>query len=546
MTTAKGTARAARRRTQTGSVCIELNGFTPRQLDAAKRRLGIVKIAEQFARAHAQAGGKLSEGFAMYAAKQGISVRTLCRWRQRFGKDGLAGLVDTRGGARSDGEAISEAAWDMFCSMYLTEQQRSVKICWQNLSYVNTSEKRGWRIPPLRTMQRLAAETIPLPVRVLHREGLAAYQAKCAPFIITDPDSVEPGAVWVGDHHQFNLWVRDRGKWVRPWLTGWMDMRSRYLMGWHISTQPNQTTILLAMKRGVKRHGPPDMAKIDNGRDYDSELWTGTTKVRRRRAAKAGYLDEQLMAGIYAMMGTAVSFATPYHPQSKSIERFFDTMDCHFAKLFKTYCGKDVKRRPEALTGILRSKRGIAEGLRLAEFSEKFGEYAELYNNTVHTGNGMNGRTPAEVLAKRTRKRVMKEGVLELLMRVWSGELVIGKNGVRFKGLWFGQFDPELIALQGKKVRVSYDPDDLRRVYVYDAATWQFITIAEQAKFVAYGRVGEEDLRAATREKNRVRRAVKEFRKVSGDELDLASLTLRAMEQRTEPEPEPQPVISGR
>ncbi len=79
-----------------------------------------------------------------------------------------------------------------------------------------------------------------------------------------------------------------------------------------------------------------------------------------------------MVAGIYAMMGTAVSFAIPYHPQSKPIERFFDTMDCQFAKAFKTYCGKDVKRRPEALTGILRSKRGIAEGLRLAEFSEKF------------------------------------------------------------------------------------------------------------------------------------------------------------------------------
>jgi len=136
----------------------------------------------------------------------------------------------------------------------------------------------------------------------------------------------------------------------------------------------------------------------------------------------------------------------------------------------------------------------------------------------------------------------MKEGVLDLLMRVWSGERIVGKNGVQVKGLWFGQYNTELMGLQGRKVRVSYDPDDLRQVYVYDAESWRFITIAEQAKLIAYGRVGEKDLREAMRRKSAARRAVKEFRKVSGDELDLASLTLRAMEQRTEPEPEPQPV----
>ncbi len=92
----------------------------------------------------------------------------------------------------------------------------------------------------------------------------------------------------------------------------------------------------------------------------------------------------------------------------------------------------------------------------------------------------------------------MKEGVLDLLMRVWSGERIVGKNGVQVKGLWFGQYNTELMGLQGRKVRVSYDPDDLRQVYVYDAESWRFITIAEQAKLIAYGRVGEKDLREAT------------------------------------------------
>ena len=106
-------------------------------------------------------------------------------------------------------------------------------------------------------MHRLIDDRILLAVQVLHREGLAAYEAKCAPYIEVDPDSVEPGQVWVGDHSEFNCWIRHAGRWVRPWVTAWEDYRSRAIVGYRISASPNQTTIMLAAKRAVEEHGPP-------------------------------------------------------------------------------------------------------------------------------------------------------------------------------------------------------------------------------------------------------------------------------------------------
>jgi transposase InsO family protein len=426
---------------------------------------------------------------------------------------------------------ISADALKLFESMYLTQQRLSVKTCWQNICYVNKDQDKGWKVPKLPFMYRYVKGQIPLGIQVLHREGLAAYEAKCAPYIQVDPDSIEPGQVWVGDHSQFNCWIRHRGRWIRPWITAWEDMRSRMIVGCWISASPNQTTILLAMKRALEKYGPPDSAKIDNGRDYDSQCWTGTTKAKRRALTK-GYIDEQMVAGIYAMMGVGVSFSIKYHPQSKSIERFFDTLDRQFTKTVPTYCGKDSDRKPDYLNDLLKSEKAINEAYSLESFADMTGRYIEAYNNTAHSGGGMEGRSPAEVFASRASRRVMVEGVLELLLRVWSGELTVGKNGVRFKKMWFGQYDMELAVHQGKKVRVSYDPDDLRCIYVYDSVTLKLITIAEQNELIQYGsQVSEEDLRNAMHKKSRALRIARDYRDSQlTANMDLTSLTIKALQ----------------
>jgi putative transposase len=511
---------------------VALSEIAADKREDALNRVGVVLEFEKFSGGVVRTGGTRTEALAAYSTQHNIPVRTLQRWITRYRDEGIIGLVDTRG--RSDGfaEPVSEEAFDFFKSMWLTEQRLSVKQCWLSIRYENRRQKKGWAIPGLRTMYGLVNRRIPLPVQVLHREGLAAYEAKCAPYIQTNPDSVEPGQVWVGDHHQFNCWIRHNGQWIRPWLTAWEDMRSRAIVGWHISPSPNQTTIMLAMKKGIKAFGPPDSVKIDNGKDYDSEMWTGTTKAKRKTLPK-GYIDERGMAGLYAMMQISVSFAIPYHPQSKLIERFFDTADCQFTKTIATYCGKDSDRKPENLTDLLTSQKGIDGALDLNGFAKLFGRYVEVYNDNSHSGVGMDGRTPGQVLATRTSKRMILDDVLELLMRVWSRELIVGKNGVKFKRLSFGQYNADLIPCYGKTVRLAYDPDDLRQVYVYDAITLKLITMATQNQFVNYGSAtSESHLRNAMQQKAHALKTVREYRDSSlVANMDLASLAIRAREK---------------
>jgi len=523
-----------------GKLSRELRGVPEKKRKEAISRLGIVVDFERFA-ATIEKRCKAAE---LFAARHGIGLRTLQRWVGKYREQGLAGLVDTRGGGKFISQVISPEAFEMFKSMYLTQQRRSVKTCWQNISYINTSEKRNWQIPQLRFMYKYVQTQIPLFSQILLREGMAAYEAKCASYVQVDPDSVAPGQIWVGDHSQFNCWIRHRGRWFRPWITAWLDMRSRNIVGRDISVSPNQTTILRASKRGIAKYGPPDSVKIDNGRDYDSEMWTGTTKAKRR-ALKAGYLDEQMVAGIYAMMDIGVSFAIAYHPQAKNIERWFDTMDKQFTKSFATYCGKDTNRKPDYLNDLLKSEKALNEAYDLDSFTELVDKYIDAYNNTAHSGSGMNGKSPAEVFAARCSRRVLQDGVLDLVARGWSKELKIGKNGVRFKGMFYGQYDLEVLSRFDRRVRVAYDPDDLRKVYVYDAVTLKLITMAEQNRLIQYGdSVDEESLREAMRQKSKALRIAKAFRdsRLTAN-MDLTSLTIAAMQEgRKKPETKEQPM----
>ncbi|MGD0077059.1 MAG: DNA-binding domain-containing protein [Sedimentisphaerales bacterium] len=507
----------------------ELKDIAAPKRDEAIKRLGIIAECEKFAAAYKREGKNRLDAIIDFATQKQIPVRTLHRWISLYKEQGILGLVDKRGRPNVN-DVISPDAWEYFKSLYLTKQKQTVKMCWQTVSFINRDQQKNWKIPSLNVMYRFVDKAIPAYVQTLLREGMAAYEAKFAPYIITDPDSIAPGQIWVGDHAEFNCWIRYRNQWVRPWVTAWMDMRSRALVGWHISTSPNQTTILLAAKNAVDKYGLPDSVKIDNGRDYDSQMWTGQTK-KQRRALGRGYLDEQWLAGLWGYMNVAVSFAIPYHPQSKGIlERWFDTVDNQFTKTIATYAGKYADDKPDDLRETLSDPGTIVGAYTLDSFEQVFAKYVETYNHSLHTGWGMEDRTPMQIFNTRTSRRIMQEGVSDLLMRVWSPELIVGKNGVQFKGLYFGQYDMELAAHKGQKVRCCYDPADMSRIYVYDSATLRLITIAEQARLVQYGAgVAEEDLREASTEKRRAVNIAKQFRDKSlTATMDLTDLAIRA------------------
>lgn len=148
--------------------------------DEAIRRVGIVTEFEKFSAGVVRENGTRSGALAVYSRQHNIPLRTLQRWIAKYRDEGINGLVDMRGRGEGNGDTISEEAFGLFKSMYLDQRRLSLKMCWQNICYENRRQKKGWTIPNLRTMYNLVNRRIPLPMQILHREGQAAYDAKCA------------------------------------------------------------------------------------------------------------------------------------------------------------------------------------------------------------------------------------------------------------------------------------------------------------------------------------------------------------------------------
>ena len=452
------------------------------------------------------------------------STTTLYRWQRRYRTAGLEGLLPQYIERETDG--LSDEAVQLFRALYLDPRRPSIKGCHEQTLYMAKQHDWGW-FRSLRACQRWVRSAFSKPELVLNREGQKAYNAECAPYLTRDPEQFAGNECWVGDHHQFDLWCLYQGKLIRPWLTAWQDMRSRVLTGWCLSAQPNQSTIMLAFRAGAATYGLPSQTLIDNGRDYGAYTFHGSTKPeRKRRVLRAGYLDEGFVEGVFGQLGIAVTFAIPYNPQSKPVERTFRTIDDQFCRTFSTYCANSPQNRREDIQAVLAKTADIPT---FDDVRTKFTEYVQtVYHATGHQGAGMEGRPPLEVLNEtRVAKRVADERLLDLLLCVWSQPIIVGKHGVRFRNLNYGAALPELVALQGRRVRVAYDPDDVSAITVWDL-DMRFVCRAQAVT----GTLTDEQLREGMRTKRHIQKSLRQaddVRHLVG--RDVADLAIAARAQ---------------
>lgn len=99
------------------------------------------------------------------------------------------------------------------------------------------------------------------------------------------------------------------------------------------------------------------------------------------------------------------------------------------------------------------------------------------------------------------------------------------------------------MALQGKAVRVSYDPNDAGVIFIYNE-DWKFVARAESNRLVAYGQPGVSDgsVRAAMRQKARAAKQLRQQRDAARTRaMDVAALAIEAQAAETRPAPAAKP-----
>lgn len=427
-----------------------------------------------------------------------ITKSQLFRWQRKYKSGDVADLVDKRGGHNRGQITIPPDAWEYFYSLYMTLQKRSIQRCWEltRLEYPN--------IPTVSAFERNLT-TIPKLVMIYYREGEKAFNDALVSMERSRED-IAPNDIWFSDHHLVDVAViNNRGRVFRPWLTVFFDARASKVISFIVRDKSADATVIKqCLRLGIEKYGVPKELYFDNGKDYREKSFNADFPI-----------------SLVKQLGINMIYATPYHGQAKTVERFFGTMEDRFCKLLPTYLGKDAKQRPENMRVTFDKLKDKAPTME--KFIELLTIYFEQYNNTQSGGIDMNGKCPDQVYYENlhTKTKVKDENILRMLCGTFD-ERTVQKNGVQYQGRFY--YHTELLAHQGEKVIINADPYNMDELNIFDT-DMRAICKAPAKVRTPFRHTTQEQIREAMKEKKEARKMIQRYAPTR--ELDTMSIIAR-------------------
>lgn len=422
--------------------------------DEAVRRSALCREV----RALIDGGLPARHALAQVAACHDTPEATLRRWW--YGQDRLPGVARAHPGdyapllaPRHEGGAqraeLHPDAWAWIKADWLRVEQPTLRACYRRL--LRIAAEQGWTAPSLATVQR-RIDALPWQVKVLAREGMQAL-LKRLPHVKRTRGHLHAMQAVNADGHVFDLMVKlPSGTVGRPVMVAWQDLMSGKILAWRKGETINQHIVRLAFGDMVEKYGVPEDAYLDNGREFANKWMTGGAATRFRFKI----LDDDPL-GIFALMGIQTHWTTPYHGQSKPIERAFrdlcDTIARHPAAA-GCWTGNHPLAKPENYGSRALEWdafcRLVDEGI--AEHNARPGRRSE-----TAAGRSLDDTFAASLRASAVRRATPEQRRLWLMAA--DGVTVRGTGHVAIAGnLYWGE---DVAAHAGRKLVVRFDPDRL-------------------------------------------------------------------------------------
>jgi transposase InsO family protein len=431
-------------------------------------------------------------------------------WLAQYEKCGLAGLAPQyakrRGG---NGASLDERAKELIQGIYLDPRKPSIASVERDI------KQFGYELN-YTIINRYIRNEIPNAVKVFYRMGEKAYHDRFDSYIERDYTLFKAMEWGCGDHHIFDFVIMHEGRIFRPWLTAFIDMRSRKITGWHIDVVPNTLTIMRAFSMSVETCGLFGNLLIDNGKDFKSEWFAGSAWKERRTRPERETLD--LIEGVLHDCGTKAHFATPYRGQSKPIERFFRTVIELFSKQQEFYVGSNTATRPDEAKlywGRINGRDRIEVTYTLEQLREDFGNFATWFNSCwQHSGQGMDGKTPDDVFSANLEvKREMPEAMRKYVFAIRE-KRIVQRNGITIDGIDY--YNEQLARFTGQRVEVRRDINDVGKVAVFSLpdCVYQFDAVND---FFKDRGIPEENVRKVKAAQKKAREKLADYGKKAAE-----------------------------
>lgn len=315
----------------------------------------------------------------------------------------------------------------------------------------------------------------------LGRFGMKAYNDKIMKDILRDKDRVEVGDIVVADGHTLNVMVINplTGRPQRMTLIMFFDFKSSMPLGWEIMPTENVLTIASALRRTILLLGRffgnnseagsfgyiPRIAYLDNGRAFRAKYFRGIKDFR-----------DSIVPGLFGKLGIETMYATPYHGQSKTIERWFKTLG-ELERRLPAYTGTNIAGKPAMLMRNEKLHQRLFDNtpITIDSLEATLQEYVKEYAEQPHQDGQYKGLCPAEVFmhsvskikseSERLEGRLISKSELNYLM-LSDETRTITKNGIRFRGNYY--YNEEMPRIIGSRVMVKYDIWDDKDIIVLD------------------------------------------------------------------------------
>ena len=483
----------------------QMEGVGEADIVSYQQRYGDIGISAVLARRNAvleckiierDGKGNITARKNALAARIGVTLRTIYRWRDAYDARGLAGLMDkTEQSNKGKPKSMCLFAQDFVKANLYSAAKHTNRSAYEKLRRlaaeldVHACSRRphcdgsiarrelglqgraqeyelcdrpgeGLIIPESVSTLNRYAQTIPADELAYARYGNRYWEAKYMPKTQrTKPEKINE--CWFGDHHMFDLFVvDDDGRIVRPWMTAWSDAKSGAFVGWCITTNPNSTTIAETFVRAIAKssfspfYGVPAAIYIDNGKDYRSKRFEGDRETEH----VIGRLNEQLsQTALLKVLGVNVIHAQPYKAWSKIIERLFGTLEGRYIRDLPGWCGGRPDQRPEHLTrAYLEKQAERGKLLTLAQFERVM---REQIIPAYHAEHFDNEQSPIEIYESGEKARNDLPGWDVLAMiRTEAATRKVSYMGVKLRKQWY--WDDALRHMVGQEVTVRYSKDD--------------------------------------------------------------------------------------
>lgn len=393
---------------------------TRKQKEKAQRAVEIAHVYQTFERSGISQPLILQEMEKQFG--KGASKATLWRIRKAIkGQDeGIwLPLLMPEWKGKTHCAPFTEAAWEYIIDAWGRQSQPSLKAVYR--SALKAAAKNGWKIPSYDTV-KARVNALPHDQKVWLREGEKALE-RLYPAQKRDYSTLPLHEIWCSDGHKADVFVKDEaGEIFRPMVVGWMDVRSRSILGWSVGKSETADMVRNALRQAITRsNAVPREALMDNGRAFASKEITGGVPNRYRFK-----VNEDDILGVLPLLGIGVIWATPGHGQAKPIEPFWRNLT-EMAKRIefeKAYCGNNPDAKPENFDK--------QKAVPLALFKQVLGETMADYHARQHRGDGMDGKSPQQIydaLAKVTSIRQPTAAQIRLCLMSAEATRLKGEEG---------------------------------------------------------------------------------------------------------------------